>query len=48
MFPVRVLALKFRMHQAVGASIALMIFIVADWLLAYIYYGLNAITNSII
>jgi len=46
MVPVMVLALKFRMHQAVGTSTALMIFTSTGGILAYIYYGLNAVVNS--
>ena len=38
---VMVLALRFRMHQAVGTSTALMIFTSTGGILAYIYYGLR-------
>ena len=47
MVPVMVLALKFRMHQAVGTPTALMIFTSLGGLLAYVYYGLNAQANGI-
>ncbi len=46
MVPVMVLALKFRMHQAVGTSTALMIFTSIGGVLAYIYYGLAVISRS--
>lgn len=48
MVPVMVLTLKFKMHQAVGTSTALMIFTALGGLLAYIYYGLNVINENII
>jgi len=47
MVPVMVLALKFRMHQAVGTSTALMIFTSIGGISAYIYYGLMA-ANSVV
>ena len=46
MVPVMVLALKFRMHQAVGTSTALMIFTATGGILAYIFYGLKAVTEN--
>ena len=49
MVPVMVIALKFRMHQAVGTSTALMIFTSIGGIAAYVYYGLKAVAeNSVI
>jgi len=42
MIPIMVLALKFKMHQAVGTSTAVMIFTSAGGLAGYIYNGLMA------
>ncbi|MEA1944817.1 MAG: sulfite exporter TauE/SafE family protein [Euryarchaeota archaeon] len=42
MIPVMVLALKFRMHQAVGTSAALMIFTSSGGMIGYIINGLGA------
>jgi uncharacterized membrane protein YfcA len=41
MIPVMVLALRFRMHQAVGTSAALMIFASIGGILSYLFNGLN-------
>jgi len=42
MIPVMVLALRFKMHQAVGTSTALMIFASIGGILSYLFNGLNA------
>ncbi|MHC1566442.1 MAG: sulfite exporter TauE/SafE family protein [Candidatus Syntropharchaeia archaeon] len=42
MVPVMVLALRFKMHEAVGTSTALMIFTSIGGLLGYIYNGISA------
>jgi len=41
MIPVMVLALRFKMHQAVGTSTALMIFASIGGILSYLFNGLN-------
>ena len=41
MIPVMVLALRFKMHQAVGTSTALMIFTSIGGILSYLFNGLN-------
>ena len=41
MIPVMVLALRFKMHQAVGTSTALMIFASLGGILSYMYHGLH-------
>jgi uncharacterized membrane protein YfcA len=41
MIPVMVLALRFKMHQAVGTSAALMIFASTGGILSYLFNGLN-------
>jgi len=41
MIPVMVLAMKFKMHQAVGTSTALMIFASIGGILSYLFNGLN-------
>jgi len=41
MIPVMVLALRFKMHQAVGTSTALMIFASLGGILSYVYHGLH-------
>jgi uncharacterized membrane protein YfcA len=41
MIPVMVLAMRFKMHQAVGTSTALMIFTSIGGILSYIVNGLN-------